>query len=183
LKFISTILVFFAISAHAQSFTAGNHFISQVIYGDLDVQCHDPGHGMRTAFFQCQEQTLDPAEYSYFTGPKVQADQVHLKAVWQNGHQTGTKDVGYADGKSVDAINLWISTLFQRPLLDEGLNKVSYELSNSGKTVASGEFDVMVDEAGTLHCPRGFIDSFVSADCDNQYSVCDRYFRDHNYCK
>lgn len=180
---IFTFGLFAAVVSQAQSFSTGNRFTTLPIEGDLMVTCSDPNLGTRTARFNCQDLRLGPAEYEYFVGPQNQADSVDLQATWANGKQSALKTVKYSNGKSASQVNLWISSLFQRPLLDEGLNKVTYVFKKSDTVISRGDFEVQVVSGPHKQCPSGYITSNTPSDCDNQYTVCDEYFRRYNYCQ
>jgi len=185
-KLLSLALLVISSSVFATGFTGGDTFTSQNIEGRLTVSCMgtQPGPSIGTA--NCSMNLLNPGEYSYFVGPKVDADSVSLQATWESGKKSKVKTEKYdgALGKSKKSFNLWISTLLQRPLLDYGKNVVSYTLTKNGAVVLQGEFDVQVNTAGTKYCARsGFYTSTSSQDCATPSAYCDRYFRDNNYCE
>jgi len=186
-KFLLTIVLFNFIiltqTASADSFKSGNKFLTDPIYGNLTVNCHDPRFGMRTVNFQCQDLRLAPVEYDYFEGPKVDADFVELVSTFENGKKSKMKSSNYRDGASTDQLNLWISTLFQRPLLNEGKNQVSFKLKKRGTIVHQGQFEVRIDKGPSHRCPNGIINSNQPSDCESAYTICDEYFRQYHFCE
>lgn len=185
-KLLSTVLLLISTQVFSAGFSGGDTFTSQNIEGRLTVSCMgtQPGPSIGTA--NCRMNLLNPGEYSYFIGSKVDADSVSLQATWENGKKSKVKSEKYdgAIGKSKKSFNLWISTLLQRPLLDFGKNVVSYTLTKNGNVVEQGEFDVQVTSAGTKYCTRsGFYTSSNTQDCATPSSYCDRYFREYNYCE
>ena len=93
-----------------------------------------------------------------------------------------TEDFDGRIGKTENALNLWISTLFQKPLLRDGRNIISYELLSKGVVKQSGEFSVQVSRAPSRVCPNTTYNSIDFNDCQAQYSICQRYFKENNYC-
>ena len=90
-----------------------------------------------------------------------------------------------AKGRSTDTFNLWISTLLQRPLLDYGANAVHYSLTKDGKPVREGSFTANVRRGEARSCRyRRHYTSHNMSDCRaGSTTLCDRYFRDENYCR
>ncbi len=185
-KILSIALLVATSHAFAAGFSGGDTFTSQNIEGRLTVSCMGSQPGPTVGMTECRMNLLNPGEYSYFVGPKVDADTVSLQATWENGKKSKIKSEKYDGtiGKSKKSFNLWISTLLQRPLLDFGKNTVSYTLTKSGTVVEQGEFDVQVGTSGTRYCSRsGFYTSSNNQDCSMPSTFCDRYFRDNNYCQ
>ena len=80
--------------------------------------------------------------------------------------------------KSRRRFNLWLSSLFQRPLLKRGMNSIQWELTNDGQVKESGEFEVeVVPNARTLQCDRRLLTSSRLSDCRGYASACSYYFR------
>lgn len=167
-------------------FQTGNEFTAVIIRGRISVSCSEAGR-RDSASFRCSDEVLDPAEFVRFEGPRgVDADKVTLAATWENG-KTRKKTKGYdpAAGRSTGRFNLWISTLLQRPLLDYGRNAVRYILKKDGKTVLAGDFVANVRRGKTRTCR--YRRHYFSSDLDDCRSattrMCERYFREENYCQ
>ncbi len=167
-------------------FDLGNNFESKAIEGDVTVQCNGFGGQFESATFACSEELLDPNEYAKFQGHKgADADLVILKATHEDG-SVREKNEGFdsSTGLSKDTFNLWISTLFQRPLLDMGKNEILYTLKKSGNLVLMGNFTANVKRTATRYCTRhGFYNSNDINDCRFSNNICDRYFYENNYCQ
>lgn len=165
----------------ATGFVGGNDFNFKGATGYLSVTCFSSGgspSGPSSASFRCDGFSFTPAEEAQFSGPRVNADSVELKAVHADG-STRTK-TGTYDGKkglSDDVFNLWIDTLFQRPLLKFGKNTVTYTLKRKGSKVASGQFIATVNDLGDMTCPSDSTTSWDANDCVNSSRVCDEYYR------
>lgn len=173
----------FAVSAFSQQFKSGNHFYSIPIYGRVSISCHDVTNGQfRTADYSCNDLRLAPVEFDYFVGPAgINADQVNLTAVQASGKKVEKKG-SYENGISGKRFNLWIQTLLQRPLLDEGKNVVSYKMTANGQTTSEGTFEAVIERGQSKTCPNGHITSNTLSDCDSPYTACQIYFDRYNYC-
>ena len=189
MKIIMTIV--FALLANlslgnAAGFSDGDRFISHVIEGRLSVTCQGPPGGPSSGSAFCQSNILDSGEYTYFIGPKLDADTVKVQATREDGSVSVVKTLAYdgVNGKSRKSINLWIRTVLQRPLLGMGKNSIHFILVKNGSTVEEGTFDVSVDDGARNICRRvGFYFSQISSDCANPQNLCGRYFGENNYCK
>ncbi len=184
-QFIVLVSVFLSFNSISAGFSGGDIFKSTNIEGNLSVTCvgNQPGPNMGNAY--CRMNFLTPGEYSFFIGPKIDADKVTLQAIWENGKKSKPKTENYdgVQGKSKKSFNLWIATLFQRPLLDFGTNTVQYTLTKNGQTVEQGEFEVKVISGSNRICTRhGHYVSTNTQDCTNASQYCDTYFRENNYC-
>lgn len=180
------VALLFSASNFAQGLSGGDQFTSLNIEGRVSVSCFNTQGGASHGSAYCGMNILNPGEYSFFVGPKIDADSVSLQATWENGKKSKVKTEKYdqVKGKSKKSFNLWIATVLQRPLLDFGKNIVNYKLTKNGNVVEEGEFIVNVVSGGTKTCQRtGFYTSNNSNDCAQPTQMCDRYFRDYNYCQ
>lgn len=162
---------------------SGPTFSRHSVYGEIQVTCRSHSD-FASAAFQCFEDILQPREYDYFVGPSIPgAAQVTLVA---DHDPRNSKSMSYrADiGRSSRMFNLWVRSLLQRPLLQPGENQIQYEITNSeGRVLADGKFKVRVTTGGRLYCPRrGFYQSPNIDDCRSSYNMCNRFFRDNNFC-
>jgi hypothetical protein len=179
------LLPFSALADSDAGFETGNDFQSVYIEGEISVNCQD---GMNNDFasFRCAAELLDPAEYVKFKGPiGVDADEVVLKATREDG-STREKNESYdpVAGLSKGRFNLWISTLFQRPLLKLGKNEIEYSLTKDGKVTKSGNFTANVSQGEDRSCRyrRHYFSSDIN-DCRSSQRLCSRYFHEENYCQ
>lgn len=173
-----------AIAAMA-SFKNGNALTTYPIEGTATVRC-DGFNGRQTAVYNCRDVAMEPGPYDYFVGPKSDtAYKVNLKAQHQDGssRNKSEKYVG-ATGISADSFNLWISTLFQRPLLEYGRNLVLWEIiDEDDKVLYNGEFEAVVNRGALRKCEPAFYNSTDANDCNSQFTVCQKYFEQHNFCR
>jgi hypothetical protein len=162
-------------------FTSGAKFLATPVQGQVAVSCSNGA----SANYSCHDMALDPASYDYFVGPVgVDADTVLLVSNRPDGsHRDRSSQYDARVGRSVDAFNLWISTLFQRPLLQLGMNTVSYTMTKRGQTVRQGSFVVNVEHGNLRACPVTHYNSGDANDCQSQYTVCQKYFEQYDYCR
>ncbi|MBT3235742.1 MAG: hypothetical protein HN353_07310 [Bdellovibrionales bacterium] len=163
-------------------FKGGNSFQTLKLTGSGHIYC--PSSGERL-FISCNFQYLDPTEMDYFTyGQELDADRVKLTAYREDG-STRSKARKYrsSKGQSTKRFNLWIQSLFQRPLLKMGVNTIAVEMSKNGAVVAADEFVATVVEGESRHCPYQTVIGRFDSDCESAYLACERYFRLLNYCQ
>lgn len=174
-------------AADDAGFETGNEFQATYIEGEISVSCNDPGgNGSDFASFRCAAEVLDPAEFVRFKGPAgLDADEVVLKATREDG-STREKSEAYdpATGLSKGHFNLWISTLFQRPLLKHGKNEIAYSVNKNGKAAKSGAFTANVSQGADRFCRyrRHYFSNDVN-DCRSSQRLCSQYFHEENYCQ
>jgi hypothetical protein len=175
------IIALFSFSTNASSvgFQSGDAFEARDLSGSFTLFC--PG---QTKVVQCRGYELAPASFDYLRFPDtVAADRVELSSVNESGEITKKKlRVNADEGRSRKRVNLWVRTLFQKPLLSLGLNKVLYQFSLRGSDSLSGSFDVTVTQGAALQCRH---DTMVGSeqDCKNAFSLCSRYFASQNNCQ
>lgn len=177
--------------SYAQSggFVGGNHFEYTSAVGDIFVHCPRTGGGIpsgpSTANFRCYGYIFQPAESAQFMGPQTNADEVELTAIREDG-TTFAKNSRYdgVRGVSTDTFNLWIETVFQRPLLKLGVNQVNWILKSAGQAVAQGTFEATVVQKQSLTCPNASMTSWDADGCTNSYRACSDYFYTYgNQCR
>lgn len=165
-------------------FTGGSSYEAIDLYGDITVTCRAGGQ-QDTRRLYCRGQILNPGEYTYFQGPEgVNADNVYLKATHADGSfREKNESYDSSIGRS-DEVNLWIRTLFQRPLLEFGENQIEWIMSERDQPVASGSFSVEVIEGQARECRHRWYNSADMNDCRGGGSnICYRHFRRENYCQ
>lgn len=184
-KAITLILALCSVSSADQvGFQKGNNLSAVPVQGEVRVICAG-FNGNGSALYSCRDLALNPGVYDYFVGPRdARATKVELTAYHQDG-STRTKAEEYqgSRGRSEEAFNLWISTLFQKPLLEVGTNRVSYRLMGNNAVYAEGAFNAVVTRVAPRTCPTVTYQSSDINDCNSQYSICQRYFREHNNCQ
>jgi hypothetical protein len=176
------------LTTYAIGFSSGQNFVASPTRGQLRVSCRtekpgDPGFASAV----CRRITLSPAEFDFFVGPAgTEADRVGLKATYEDGSTSAVKNQRYdgAAGKSKSRFNLWIASLTQSPLLNVGVNAISYVLVKGQKLIDRGEFTVVVEKGAPATCKNiGHFYSDNANDCRNPELLCDRYFSEENYCQ
>lgn len=165
--------------AEAASFSQGDHFQAFSKRGNVTVYCPN-----QYAYFRCFDNYLSPANRDYFVYENApMADRVELKAYQYDG-RTQTKTERFQEGRTESSVNLWINTLFQRPLLNYGNNRISYKMTHQGEVTEEGEFDVYVERMPLLTCTHRTYWSPSAWDCSPQAAnnVCMRYFLESRNC-
>ncbi|OFZ20377.1 MAG: hypothetical protein A2Z20_07885 [Bdellovibrionales bacterium RBG_16_40_8] len=167
---------------NAAGFSSGNNFFETRLFGEVTVLCTYPGRGGSRMVY-CRGETLDPVEFDYFVLDEyVPASKIILKS----REIEITKKMAYVSEKkrSKKQFNLWVWTLFQRPLLQYGENNIVYQLLDGSKIVRDGEFKVSVQRGEDRQCRHRVMHSSSPDDCDfGSRSICDEYFRLENYCE
>ena len=173
--------------AQQAGFSAGSQFTATPIDGQVNVTCnYSESSAPGNVQFSCRDVVLEPTLYDYFVGPQnTAANSVNLSVSHEDGAvRTKSSDYDGQNGKSADAFNLWISTLFQHPLLALGVNNISWSLSGTGsQNYEKGTFQVTVVHGEPRHCAASTYSSANSQDCNSQYTVCQHYFEQMNNCK
>jgi hypothetical protein len=170
----------------ADGFSKGSQFTAFKIEGFLRVNCSDSRDysGPTSAFYNCRGYLLDPYEEDYFvTDESIDANKVTLIAE-NNGRRVEKTEKYLSEQKrSKGTFNLWIASVFQKPLLAPGLNQITYQLKKGSAVVKTGTFEVQVDEAPTKQCEDRTMFSFDIRDCRISSIICARYFREQDYCE
>ncbi|MBC7370645.1 MAG: hypothetical protein H7326_03715 [Bdellovibrionaceae bacterium] len=162
-------------------FSSGNQFTAIAVHGAVAVTCSD---GVSVQY-SCRDKVLEPGNFAYFVGPAgVVADSIQLASV-RADRSRRERGANYDSslGRSTEVFNLWISNLFQKPLLLSGANKVQYILINDGKPVSEGTVVVNVAQGILRECPAANYQSTDPQDCQSQYTVCQRYFEQFQNCR
>ena len=186
-QFIGLIVSFFvSTSAFADGFKSGSNFEALDLHGYVTIRCNDPMRGSAIRFETCAGYILNPSEYDYFvSSSNVQAKSVRLTAKHEDGSsEARTVAFDQAKQRSKKAINLWISSLTQTPLLEMGANTIAVEYLDKDKQVtANSQFTVNVEDGGARACnPRSYFSNNI-LDCQNASLICPRYFQEENYCE
>lgn len=184
-RMIFLIQVIYSFAQANVGFSRGNELFATSIQGQVRVVC-EGFNGISSATFTCRDNVLDPNPYDYFVGPKDPAiTKLELIALHEDG-SARSKMISYDghSGKSREAVNLWISTLFQKPLLAYGVNTIRYKIYSEHRDgQQEGNFNVTVKRGPARQCPLAQYDSIDINDCNSQYSICQRYFEENNNCK
>ncbi len=166
-------------ATNGPGFSHGDRFEAHTLLGSITVQCPQS-----RAMYNCQDYYLSPAMrdvFIYLDAPE--SDSVKLTSIQSSGRER-SRTQGFDGQQSTSDFNLWISTLFQRPLLGVGNNRVIYEMISNGSVVEDGEFDVYVELMPTRYCPHRFYYSGNENDCRAGGALfCSRYFRDVRSCR
>jgi len=166
--FALTFLLTFSAHANGQ-FENGSQFTATSYSGEVHMHCPS-----QSQVYFCHENQLSPAEFSYFITDNTDANEVNIISNLANG-KTREKSANIKNGKSTKRLNLWISTLLQRPLLSLGVNHLQYTLKNNDTVVEQGDFSVEVQEGRAKRCAPLHIWGSTN-DCNSQSLACSQYF-------
>lgn len=177
-KYLALFLGLWMTNVYAQGFVEGDRFEMTTHQGQLSVSCFGPD-GSANAFYVCREERTSPGLTGRFSARETQqADEVTLYAFRADGSERQKTERYDSETQRSRPFNLLISTLFQRPLLKEGINQINYELTQRGVVVEFGEFEVEVIRSPAKNCESRHITSFGDQLCRNQMMACERYFRE-----
>lgn len=180
MKGILLLLLSFNAAAADISFERGDTIKTDEIEGVVSVTCEQNGQ-TRTLSLSCYDIALIGGAYG-----KIIARNGFIDADWVKLRREGTSTVkGAAFNSSTQQtgnnFNLWIATLFQRPLLIKGKNLIHYDFSKKNQSVETGSFEVEVVEGEFRTCARGSL--YYYSSCPPSNLICGEYFRKHNYCR
>ncbi|TNE99321.1 MAG: hypothetical protein EP326_08350 [Deltaproteobacteria bacterium] len=180
MKVLMLTAVLFSSTAFANiGFKSGNKLQAQTLRGSFTAFCPQ---GSRTQY--CAIDTLSPSVRDKFVYSGVDADEVTLTAEHQQGsRRVKTSDFNSTDGESDKWFNLWLASLFQRPLLRDGVNKISYSLKKDGNVVEAGTFEAVVERLEDARCRHRHYTFHSQNDCNSLATHCTRYFLDERYCE
>lgn len=160
-------------------FKSGNQFQAQYLEGSFTAFCPD---GSRVQY--CSIDTLSPEMRDKFVHTSVDANEVVLVAEHQQGSRRTKSSVFLGtEGESKKWFNLWIGSLFQRPLLRVGTNKILYSLKKEGKVIKAGTFESEVTRVENAVCRHRHYTFHTQNDCNNLSIHCSRYFLDERDCQ
>lgn len=174
-------------NAAPAGFSLGNDLVATPIQGQVQVTCAG-FNGSSSAVYTCRDVVLDPQVYDFFVGPQDgYADKVELTAFHEDGSsRVKAEDYDGVRAKSRSQLNLWISTIFQKPLLEYGRNVIQYRLLSSGRPGEASKVDqfvATVRRGSSRSCPLAHYNSTDVNDCSSQYSICQKYFTEYKNCR
>ncbi len=172
-------LLFAFLSIAEAKFTRGDSFEYANIEGELTLTCRN-----KTKVMTCRDVFMSPWPYDVYVGPKnFNAEVVKLTSIVGGETQTSVVNYDGKTGRSAD-VNLGVYSLFQKPLLKVGENRVQAVLLNrDGSVLDSESFNISVTRGKSRTCDAKETYSQNPDDCEHTYSVCQQYFRAQNFCR
>lgn len=169
-------------SSWALELRSGDLFETNPMQGRVTVHCSN-GQQHDIAHFYCDALGLSPVEMDYVVSSSLDADEVTLNYTDSRGKRR-SKSVAFDSDKqrSTKRVNLWVSTLLQRPLLHSGNNEVEFVATKNGKVVERVTRSIDVAQGQVRECSHRAYTSANLQDCRNSSFICQRYFQDQNYC-
>lgn len=160
-------------------FKSGNKLKSRPIYGTIHLYCPQ-----NSSIHTCRMNYLEPGDRDKFIHPPIDADKVTLEAIHQQGsRRKKSAKFDAVQGESKKRFNLWLGSLFQRPLLRSGKNIMHYKLYKNSSLVKSGSFIANVQTLSTRRCRTRTYHSTRDSDCDFPSFMCQKYFSEQAYCQ
>jgi hypothetical protein len=165
----------FSVLAMADAGFSNGHSIGSILYrGQAHVVCN--GYGTR--YVLCDGLGYTPDSHDRFVHTeKVAANKVELVAQHEDGSDK-SKSVKYdaTKGRS-EWVNLTVSTVLQRPLLEYGVNKISYAMKNGSQVVSRGSFDMELVHLGSKMCRTVTVFAHTYNECQDDNYICNQYFQ------
>lgn len=157
----------------------GNEVLMEFREGLVSEHCGF-GSESRINHYNCSDTSISAGSYGAvkILDGSLDADWVKLQRVGSK-YIKGVKFLA-SESRSVRKINLWVSSVFQRPLLKRGENIIKYTFFKNKLVVLEGEFVVNVVDGDYIACRNGRI---YSASCQGYYQVCSNYLYRSNYCR
>ncbi len=154
-------------------FSSGDTFSAYDYEGSMTLFC--PGESRRVI---CRGHGLEPGEFDHLVFPStIDADKVTLTRTNTRGDtRTKSSDIRNGQSRSKKSFNLWIRTLFQRPLLSMGDNTIRYSFEKNGNVIEEGTFHTQVIDGGIKSC-RHLTLTGGQGECQNPSLKCNEYFR------
>lgn len=173
------------IEGFTQGFSYGDTFEVIELSSRVELECRARYGRVTRQIFYCRDQFLSPSDWDHFVFEGVDADEVELTATYENGDmRTKKEDFDAAKGRTEDRVNLWIGTLFQRPLLSFGHNEISYKMLKQDQTVEEGNFSVQVRLGERRFCRNGYYHTRDPHRCHTSNDeICNFHYRRQNWCR
>ena len=160
----------------------GNNLTHVTLKGHVKMQCNEYAL-TGPAEFDCTMDALEPFTSSRFqTALVYDADHFDMNVAHEKSwsrHKSG--EYVPASGSSALSLNLWSASIFDWPILEDGLNVATYQLTKKGKVVTTGAFNVTVAHISRACQPKTIV-SYDPNDCRSKSAACTRYFFDNNHC-
>lgn len=178
MKLLALMTFLFSVNAHA-GFTRGSKFNIVALEGRLKIYC---GYDHTTV--QCRDMFMEPWPYDKFEGPKVrQGELIELRSINKGSEVVAVSSYDGFTGKS-DYFDLGVYSLFQKPLLRKGTNRIEYKITDQdGQTLKRGRFQVQVGQLRTRRCETRETYRSLEEECAHVYSICQQYFKAMNFCR
>ena len=173
LSVLALVLFFFSQNSWANEagLLGGSVFYAYVLKGQAHAFCPT----FHTTI-SCRDSYLAPSIRDHFYHhTALDANNVTLTSFHQDRGPI-SKSSRFRNGQSRSSFNLWISSIFQRPLLKKGQNMITYVLKNNENIVKEGSFDVIVEEVPVRYCPDRDIHFSNDQQCQT-INICAEYFK------
>lgn len=182
-----SIILFVFVLVGGQAFSADfeghTEFESYDVRGTYKVTCLGATTKFQTHL--CKAYGMHPFNWARFShSPKNYVEYVTLKSHRPDGKSV-TKRLQWNEQleQSFEEVNLWKKSMFVKPLLSHGVNKVDYSFTVKNKVVESGSFDVTVNKGNHYRCETLTETKKNSKYCDDSMEACTYYFNKQKNCQ
>ena len=162
----------------AGEFEQGNDYKILYAHGTAYLTCRGMIDGrfvMVQRTLICNDPFTHPAAFSKFINRNSKAHDVKITNL-SNDNYSKTHSFNAKKGESKE-FNLLIGSLFQKPLLRNGINSLKYEMLMKDGTVEESGDMVLNVETTMKTCQTIFMDSPDINDCQmGGYNICSRYY-------
>jgi hypothetical protein len=145
---------------------------------NLSVNCFD-GEDHNYVEIQCSSWDILLSTKSYFFGPfNITADTIVFVAFWENGKVVKKRRSYHRVlERTKKRINLFATSLYKRPLIGIGKNRIIYTMFYKREKVYMGELTFTVSKESIVRtCLDRTIDRMDMRMCRNSASACNYYF-------
>jgi hypothetical protein len=186
-KILMTLMILtftFSSFAFELQFERGNEMNTTQLIGNVEVSCFNSIGSNRTRtynYYRCNDLLLNGGDYG-----AVMVVDGSIDADWVKLQREGSRYIkgsrfNAVTGKSKKNYNMWIHSVFQKPLLKVGENIIRYTFTKKKVVVATGSFTVYVHNDVVRQCQRSTIINY--GPCPSAYSACQEYYYRQNYCQ
>lgn len=166
--------------SHGAEFEQGNSYKVLYANGTAYLSCQGMYNGQYVIVQRnlvCNDAFTHPKASSKFINKDSKAHDVRITNL-SNDNFSKTHSFNAKKGESKE-FNLLIGSLFQKPILRNGINNLKYEmLMKDGTVEESGDLVINV-ESSRKTCQTIFMSSNDVYDCEmGGYSICSRYYNE-----
>lgn len=175
---LALLLAMYFRSANCSEFEKGNDYKILYAHGTAYLTCKGMLDGrfvMMQRTLICNDPFTHPVAFSRFINKDSKASNVKITNL-SNDNYSKTNSFNIKKGESKE-FNLLIGSLFQKPLLRNGINNLKYQMIMEDGTVEESG-DMVINVESTIRtCQTIFMNSYDINNCQmGGYNVCSRYY-------
>lgn len=178
MKFLFLLLLPMSAFSFDVNFDRAGTITETELEGTVRVSCSENGTN-RSYTSNCYASYLQGGDYGRVVVSNGSVDADYVKLQTQGSKYIKGATFNAQTGESIGKFNLWIGSLFQRPMLKRGKNLIDYKFLKNKVVVAEGTFEVTVESNDYRSCGYG---SVYSGSCST-INACEDFFYRRNYCR